>query len=61
MWNKFGLKHGVGCLKLADGSLYEGHFKDGFFSGLGTLILTDGSKYEGVYSTYTIFALIKYY
>ena len=46
-WNKDGCKDGVGKLKLADGSTYEGRFASGFFSGLGVLIFADGSKYEG--------------
>lgn len=48
-WDKNGLKHGIGRLKFADGSIYEGKFKEGVFAGLGKLTLQDGSKYEGKY------------
>ena len=52
-FNKNGLKHGIGRLRFADGSTYEGSFKDGFFHGLGTLVLTDRTKYEGIHQLYS--------
>lgn len=54
-WNKEGKKHGIGNLKFADGSIYEGKFEDGFFSGVGTLIYADGSKYEGNFTCILFF------
>ena len=46
-WSKEGKKHGYGKLTFADGSTYEGRFKDGFFHGSGVLKLSDGAMFEG--------------
>ena len=46
-WSKEGKRHGVGSLKFANGTMYDGRFEQGLFHGLGTLIFEDGSFYQG--------------
>ena len=43
-WNSKGLRHGVGSLRLSDGSSYDGGFQNGLFSRLGVLVFPDGAK-----------------
>lgn len=43
------MKHGKGEFLRADGSKYNGEFKEDKVTGKGTLIETDGSKYEGMF------------
>jgi hypothetical protein len=41
------IKHGYGIQVWADGSKYEGYWKQGMASGYGRLIHSDGDVYEG--------------
>jgi hypothetical protein len=41
------LANGVGTARYADGTVYEGSFRNGKFNGHGTLRMTDGSVFEG--------------
>ena len=41
------IKDGYGKRTLADGSVYEGQFKDGDFEGKGTLTYPNGQQYTG--------------
>ncbi|XP_057289573.1 MORN repeat-containing protein 4-like [Hydractinia symbiolongicarpus] len=49
-WSHEGKKHGIGQLKLLDGSVYEGRFQHGLFNGVGTFKFADGSFYQGEFS-----------
>ena len=41
------MKHGQGTYAYADGSKYEGKFKDNNCYGYGILHIANGTKYEG--------------
>jgi hypothetical protein len=41
------VKEGKGCLKLFNGDMYIGEFKDNTFNGKGKLMLHNGDYYEG--------------
>ena len=43
------MKHGVGVFTWADGSKYEGNFKDDQFNGDGEYKRADGKHYKGKY------------
>jgi len=40
-------ENGKGRLRLADGSVYDGEFKDGRFTGKGRHSMPDGTVYTG--------------
>jgi hypothetical protein len=44
------IPHGLGHLLKADGSYYEGYFKDGVFEGKGRIFLQSGQVCEGIWS-----------
>lgn len=46
-WNNEGLRHGTGQLKLPDGTIYRGQFRESVCSGIGVVKFPDGTKYEG--------------
>lgn len=47
-WNKHtGLRHGMGVLTRANGSIYEGYWCDDRENGRGRLINSDGDVYDG--------------
>jgi len=41
------LRHGRGVFTFANGSRYEGDFRDGKFDGRGVYTFADGDRYEG--------------
>ena len=41
------MQHGKGVLTFADGSQYEGEWRDNTIAGQGTLTFWDGKKYRG--------------
>ena len=45
-----GNPEGIGIIIYADGSKYEGDWKQGTSHGFGILSFPDGSKYEGHWS-----------
>lgn len=47
-WDK-AKKHGIGELRLSDGSIYRGSFKANKFNGLGLQRLPDNALYQGNY------------
>ena len=42
-----GLPNGIGVMRFADSSRYEGEFMQGWFHGYGVFSTIDGMKYEG--------------
>ena len=46
-WDEQGRKDGRGIQVHADGSIYEGYWKEDFAHGRGRLIHTDGDVYNG--------------
>ena len=46
-WDEEGRTHGIGKLRLTNGSFYVGQFERGLCSGYGVLKLPDGARYEG--------------
>ena len=44
---EFALANGMGTSRYANGTVYEGRFRNGMFNGHGTLTMTDGSVFEG--------------
>lgn len=40
---------GFGTMRMVDGTVYEGNFKDGKFEGEGTLKNPDGKEVNGIF------------
>jgi hypothetical protein len=40
-------KNGKGLIKLKDGSVYDGQFKDGFYHDSGVMKWSNGNTYDG--------------
>jgi hypothetical protein len=46
---RYGRQNGRGKVVMADGSHFEGLYRDGYREGLGTTVWPDGKRYEGEY------------
>ncbi|XP_023218166.1 MORN repeat-containing protein 4 homolog [Centruroides sculpturatus] len=46
-WKNEGKREGIGYMKFPIGTVYVGHFENGFPSGLGVMRFADGARYEG--------------